>query len=59
MKKNTVTEILLSMGLSLEQVIEPDLNKQYENYILLCKILESEGKEREELLIQAELQINL
>lgn len=46
------------MGLTLEQVIEPDLNKQYENYILLCKILESEGKEREELLIQAELQIN-
>lgn len=59
MKDRTVNKILSSMGLKMEDVFEPDLNKQYENYKLLCKILNTnDEEEREKLLQQADMQIN-
>lgn len=37
-------------GLYLEDIIEYDLEKQYENYLLLCRILEAEPAEQNRLL---------
>ena len=39
MEKRTVDTILASMGLKFEDIFEPDLKKQYENYKLLCYLL--------------------
>lgn len=41
-------------GLYLEDIIEYDLEKQYENYLLLCKILEAEPAEQNRLLNEVE-----
>lgn len=43
-------------GLYLEDIIEYDLEKQYENYLLLCRILEAEPAEQNRLLDEVEAQ---
>ena len=47
---NELDNVLFEMGLTLEDVIEPDLNKQKEYYKLLEAILNSEGEKQVELL---------
>lgn len=41
-KMNELDNLLNELGLTFEDVFEPDLNKQYENYKLLCQILDAE-----------------
>ena len=47
---NELDNVLFEMGLTLEDVIEPDLNKQKEYHKLLEAILNSEGEKQAELL---------
>mgnify|MGYP004565850737 FL=1 len=47
---NELDNLLFEMGLTMEDVIEPDLNKQKEYYKLLEAILNSEGEKQAELL---------
>ncbi len=47
---NELDNVLFEMGLTMEDVIEPDLNKQKEYYKLLEAILNSEGEKQAELL---------
>lgn len=49
-KMNELDNLLFEMGLTLEDVIEPDLNKQKEYHKLLEAILNSEGEKQAELL---------
>lgn len=50
---NELDNLLFEMGLTLEDVFEPDLNKQYENYKLLCQILDAEEPDKNRLLEKA------
>ncbi len=45
-----LNNFLFEMGLTLEDVFEPDLNKQKEYYKLLCQILDANETERQKLL---------
>ena len=45
-----LNNFLFEMGLTLEDVFEPDLNKQKEYHELLCQILDAKGEKQEELL---------
>lgn len=47
---NELDNVLFEMGLTLEDIIEPDLNKQKEYHKLLCQILDAKGEKQEELL---------
>lgn len=47
---NELDNLLNELGLTFEDVIEPDLNKQKEYHKLLEAILNAEGKKQTELL---------
>lgn len=47
---NELDNLLFEMGLTLEDVFEPDLNKQKEYNKLLDAILNAEGEKQTELL---------
>lgn len=47
---NELDNLLFEMGLTLEEVIELDLNKQYENYKLLCQILDAEEPDKNRII---------
>ena len=48
---NELDNVLFEMGLTLEDIIEPDLNKQKEYHKLLCQILDTKEPEKQEELL--------
>lgn len=50
MKTQNIEEFLADYGLKLEDVLEPDLNKQREYFRLLTAILEADEPARTDLL---------